>query len=225
MKPRHVAIIMDGNGRWATKRGLSRTEGHKEGLNTAKKIVKFASDLNIDFISLYVFSTENWKRTESEVGFLMTLIEKHLQAEFEFYKANNIRVLHIGNLSGLPERIQNSIKKVQEDTRDFEGTSVVLAINYGGKDEILRAIEKWSKTNESLNEESFSKHLDTACIPPVDLLIRTGGEKRLSNFLLWQASYAELFFTETLWPDWSTEDFKKAIEEFENRDRRFGNIK
>lgn len=232
MDLKHIAIIMDGNGRWAKLRDKARSFGHREGLNTAKKIVKAASDLEIDYISLYVFSSENWKRAESEVGFLMGLIEKHLLAEFEFYKANNIRILHIGDISALPLAVQKAIKKAVADTAHFTGTSVVLAINYGGQDEIFRAVKKTcesfvlsGKTLDKLKPEDFTQHLDTGKLPPVDLLIRTGGEKRISNFFLYSAAYAELYFSDKLWPDWTEEDLHLAIADFKKRDRRFGDAK
>lgn len=221
---KHIAIVMDGNGRWAKKRGLPRSMGHKEGLNTVKRITKAVSDLGIPYITLYIFSTENWKRTEAEVGFLMGLIKQHLKAELKFYADNNIRIEHIGNLSGLPQDIQNEINSVRDKTSDYTGTAIVLGINYGAHDEILRAIKKLNSDElASINEESFSLKLDTGKIPPVDLLIRTGGEKRLSNFLLWQSAYAELYFTDTLWPDWTVENLYEAIEDYKKRNRRYGN--
>ena len=221
---KHIAIVMDGNGRWAKKRGLPRSMGHKEGLNTVKRITKAVSDLGIPYITLYIFSTENWKRTEAEVGFLMGLIKQHLKAELKFYADNNIRIEHIGNLSGLPKDIQDEINSVRDKTSDYTGTAIVLGINYGAHDEILRAIKKLNSDElASINEESFSLKLDTGKIPPVDLLIRTGGEKRLSNFLLWQSAYAELYFTDTLWPDWTVEDLYEAIEDYKKRNRRYGN--
>ncbi|PIE98504.1 MAG: di-trans,poly-cis-decaprenylcistransferase [Treponema sp.] len=223
MKPKHVAVIMDGNGRWAKERGLKRSDGHKEGLQVAKKITRAASDMGIDFLTLYVFSTENWKRAESEVGFLMSLIQKHLRAEFEFYKKNNIRVRHIGDFKNLPDGVQKEIKTVTSQTSDFTGTSVLLAINYGGRNELVRAVKKCDLNN--ISEKTISDALDTAGIPDIDLLIRTGGEKRLSNFLTWQSVYAELYFSDTLWPDWTEDDFKSAVYEFENRVRRFGDAK
>ena len=221
---KHIAIVMDGNGRWAKKRGLPRSMGHKEGLNTVKRITKAVSDLGIPYITLYIFSTENWKRTEAEVGFLMGLIKQHLKAELKFYADNNIRIEHIGNLSGLPQDIQDEINSVRKKTSAYTGTSIVLGINYGAHDEILRAIKKLNSDEiASINEESFSIKLDTGKIPPVDLLIRTGGEKRLSNFLLWQSAYAELYFTDTLWPDWTVENLYEAIEDYKKRNRRYGN--
>ena len=226
--PIHIGIIMDGNGRWAKLRNLPRTKGHREGLNVAKQIVKAASDLGIKFVTLYTFSTENWKRTQEEVGYLMTLIKKHLSSEFNFYKENKIRIEHIGDITALPMDVQTEIKNAKNDTKDFTGTTVLLAINYGGKDEIIRGIKKLAaqkKDFSSIIEQDLSLALDTKNIPDVDLLIRTGGELRLSNFLLWQAAYAELIFTDTLWPDYTKEEFIKNIQTFQHRTRRFGGIK
>lgn len=226
--PIHIGIIMDGNGRWAKLRNLPRTKGHREGLDVAKKIVKAASDLGIKFVTLYTFSTENWKRTQEEVGYLMTLIKKHLSSEFNFYKENKIRIEHIGDMTALPMDVQTEIENAKNDTKDFTGTTVLLAINYGGKDEIIRGIKKLSaqkKDFSSITEQDLSLALDTKNIPDVDLLIRTGGELRLSNFLLWQAAYAELIFTDTLWPDYTKEEFIKNIQTFQHRTRRFGGIK
>lgn len=223
--PLHVAITMDGNGRWAQKRNLSRTEGHDKGLKTVKRIVKKASDLRIKFLTLYIFSTENWKRTEQEVGFLMNLIHIHLVQELNFYRENNIKLNHIGNLSALPKKIQNDILEAIDDTKDFNGMTLNLAINYGGRDEIVRGIKKIIHQNiksEEITEEFISKNLDMPQSPDVDLLIRTGGEHRLSNFLLWHIPYAEQVYTDTLWPDYSNEEFEKNIEEFTHRNRRFG---
>ena len=226
--PIHIGIIMDGNGRWAKLRNLPRTKGHREGLDVAKQIVKAASDLGIKFVTLYTFSTENWKRTQEEVGYLMTLIKKHLSSEFNFYKENKIRIEHIGDITALPMDVQTEIKNAKNDTKDFTGTTVLLAINYGGKDEIIRGIKKLAaqkKDFSSITEQDLSLTLDTKNIPDVDLLIRTGGELRLSNFLLWQAAYAELIFTDTLWPDYTKEEFIKNIQTFQHRTRRFGGIK
>lgn len=226
--PIHIGIIMDGNGRWAKLRNLPRTKGHREGLDVAKQIVKAASDLGIKFVTLYTFSTENWKRTQEEVGYLMTLIKKHLSSEFNFYKENKIRIEHIGDITALPMDVQTEIKNAKNDTKDFTGTTVLLAINYGGKDEIIRGIKKLAaqkKDFSSITEQDLSLALDTKNIPDVDLLIRTGGELRLSNFLLWQAAYAELIFTDILWPDYTKEEFIKNIQTFQHRTRRFGGIK
>lgn len=223
--PFHVAITMDGNGRWAKQKNLPRSSGHNEGLETVKRIVKKASDLGIKFLTLYIFSTENWKRTEQEVGFLMNLIHIHLVQELNFYRENNIKLNHIGNLSTLPQKIQNDILEAIDDTKDFSGMTLNLAINYGGRDEIIRGIKKIVDNkipSEKITEEFFSKTLDMPESPDVDLLIRTGGEQRLSNFLLWHIPYAEQIYTKTLWPDYSNEEFEKHIEEFTNRNRRFG---
>ena len=225
--PVHVGIIMDGNGRWAQKRGLPRTAGHKEGLEVAKKIVAKASELGIKYVTLYTFSTENWKRTQEEVGFLMNLIRLHLRAEFTFYKKNSIRVKVLGDIKGLPDDVQFEIEKAEAETQDFTGLTVILAINYGGRDEIKRAVKKIIQDNitaENLTEDDISSRFDIPEIPDADLIIRTGGEKRLSNFLMWHSAYAELLFTDTLWPDFNEDEFNNCIEEFYKRTRRFGAV-
>ena len=225
--PEHVAIIMDGNGRWAKKRGLPRTAGHKEGLTSAKKIVAAAAKLGIKYVTLYTFSTENWKRAQEEVGYLMSLIKGHLRAEFEFYKKNGIRVEHIGDLDGLPADVKSEIINSNKDTEHFTGTTCVLAINYGGRDEIVRGIKKILAEGvsvDSVTEELVSKSLDIPYLPPVDLMIRTGGEERLSNFLLWQCAYAEFIFTDTLWPDYNDNEFFEDILKYQQRNRRFGAV-
>jgi len=223
--PLHVAITMDGNGRWATNRKLPRTAGHDEGLKTVKRIVKKASDIGIKHLTLYVFSTENWKRAESEVGFLMNLIHIHLKGELKFYAENKIKLNHIGNFDALPPLIQKDIKESVEETKNFDGMILNLAINYGGRDEIIRGIKKIVSSNVSedkITEKFISENLDLPQSPDVDLLIRTGGEFRLSNFLLWHIPYAEQIYTDTLWPDYSTEEFLKHIQSFKHRNRRFG---
>lgn len=225
--PSHIGIIMDGNGRWAKRRGLPRTAGHKEGLTSAKRIVAAASDLGVKYVTLYTFSTENWKRAQDEVGYLMGLIKVHLRAEFDFYKKNGIRVDHIGDLSGLPKDVQEEIINAKKDTEHFTGTTCILAINYGSRDEIVRCVKKLLENGtkpEEFTEDLISSSLDVPKLPDVDLLIRTGGEKRLSNFLLWQCAYSEFLFTDTLWPDYNEEEFYKNIEEFQNRNRRFGAV-
>lgn len=225
--PSHVGFIMDGNGRWAQKRGLARTAGHKEGLEVAKRIVKACADMGIKYVTLYTFSTENWKRAQEEVGYLMGLIKSHLRAEFQFYKDNGIKIEHIGDLSGLPKDVQNEIIKAKEDTAAFTGLTVVLAINYGGRDEIIRSVKKIIDSgikSQNITEKLISDNFDVPELPDVDFLIRTGGEKRLSNFLLWHCAYAEFLFTDTLWPDYSTEELKNNINEFYKRTRRFGDV-
>ena len=223
--PEHVAIIMDGNGRWAKKRGLPRTAGHKEGLTSAKKIVAAAAKLGIKYVTLYTFSTENWKRAQEEVGYLMGLIKGHLRAEFEFYKKNGIRVEHIGNIDGLPEDVKSEIINAKKDTEHFTGTTCVLAINYGSRDEIVRGVKKIIASGtgaDSVTEDLISKSLDIPSLPPVDLMIRTGGELRLSNFLLWQCAYSEFYFTDVYWPDFTIDEFRKAIADYQGRQRRYG---
>lgn len=225
--PEHIGIIMDGNGRWAKNRMLPRTAGHKQGLTSAKKIVAAAASLGIKYITLYTFSTENWKRAQEEVGYLMNLIRSHLRAEFDFYIKNGIKIDHIGNLAGLPEDVQKEIINAKKDTENFTGTTCILAINYGSRDEIVRGIKKLISSgtkSEDITEETISKSLDIPNIPDVDLLIRTGGEKRLSNFMLWQCAYSEFIFSDTLWPDYDETEFYKDIEEFQHRTRRFGAV-
>jgi len=226
--PAHVGIIMDGNGRWAKNRGLVRTQGHLEGLKTAKKIVKAASDLGIKFLTLYAFSTENWKRAADEVGFIMDLVMQYLRAEFDFSKKNKIRTRFAGDFAGLPPDIQKEISDSVADTADFEGMQVVLAINYGGRDEIIRALKKLSQVKthgESFSEKDLSLYLDNPDIPDPDLIIRTAGEYRTSNFLLWEGAYSELYFSDKMWPDWEKCDLEAAIADFQKRDRRFGGVK
>ena len=223
--PLHVAITMDGNGRWAQNKNLPRTAGHDQGLHTVKRIVKAASDLGIKYLTLYIFSTENWKRAEQEVGFLMNLIHVHLVQELDFYRDNGIKLNHIGDIEHLPSLIKKDIQEAINDTKDFKGMTLNLAINYGGRDELIRGIKKIieAKTDSSLIDEKFiSKNLDMPDSPDVDLLIRTGGEKRLSNFLLWHIPYAEQIYRDTLWPDYTNEEFFADIEEYQKRNRRFG---
>ena len=225
--PRHVAIIMDGNGRWAERQHKNRSAGHYAGAEQAKKIVGAASALGIEYVTLYIFSTENWKRTAEETGYLMSLIKNHLRAEFEFYKKNKIRLLHLGDIEGLPEDIRKEIRSAAAETAHFTGTTLVMAINYGGRDEIVRGVKKLAASGvpaEKIDEASLSSSFDIPDLPDVDLLIRTGGEKRLSNFILWHASYAELVFTDTLWPDYGEDEFYAHIEQFQKRSRRFGAV-
>ena len=220
--PDHVAIFMDGNGRWATARGLPRTEGHREGLNAAKRVIKAAEDLGIRFVTLYTFSTENWKRTAEEVGFLMGLIRKHLAAEFDFYRENSIRVVHSGDPEGLPADVLSEIRRVEADTAGFGRLTVNLAINYGGRDEIVRAVRRLQAKGSPITEAAIAENLDRPDLPFPDLVLRPGGEQRLSNFLLWESAYAELLFLDKLWPDFGPEDLALAVDEYRRRDRRFG---
>lgn len=226
--PVHIGIIMDGNGRWAKKRNLPRSQGHLEGLKAAKRIVKAAGDLGVRCLTLYVFSTENWKRATEEVGFLMGLINKYLIAEFDFYRENRIRIRHAGDLSGLPAEVAGGIAKVIEDTAGFDGLTVTLAINYGGRDEIVRAVKRLASDGfdgDRIDERAISSRLDNPDIPDPDLIIRTASELRTSNFLLWEAAYAEYYYSDALWPDWDIHDLELALEDFSGRDRRFGGVK
>ena len=221
----HIGIIMDGNGRWAKERGKPRTFGHSEGVRTAKRIAKAASDMGVKYLSLYTFSTENWKRSETEVKFLMQLLKKHLREQLSFYRDNNIRVVHSGSLDRLPEVVQKEIVDVEDLTKDFTGMTANLVINYGGRDEIVRAVKKLHDQGEGeITEDKLSSAMDHPEIPDPDLIIRTGGELRISNFLLWESAYSELYFSKKYWPDWQEEDLKEAIEAFASRSRRYGGV-
>lgn len=213
---------MDGNGRWAQARGLPRTEGHREGLETAKRIVKAAEALGIKALSLFVFSTENWKRTTDEVGFLMGLIRRHLSSEFDFYRSNGIRVVHSGDLEGLPSDVAAEILRTMADTAAFDGMTVNLAINYGGRDEIVRAARRVAAAGGTIDVASLSAAMDRPDLPDPDLVIRTSAEMRFSNFLLWESAYSELWFSPKLWPDFDANDLTQAIESYGRRERRFG---
>jgi len=231
--PAHVGIIMDGNGRWAQNRGLVRTQGHLEGLKAAKRITKAASDLGIKYLTLYAFSTENWKRAADEVNFIMGLIKQYLRSELEFSIKNKIRVRHAGDFSGLPTEIQKEISDTIAETAEFDGMQVIIAINYGGRDEIIRAIKKFAakqdleSSNNLLNisENDISANLDNPDVPDPDLIIRSAGEYRTSNFLLWQGAYSELHISDKLWPDWEKKDLEAAINDFQKRERRYGGVK
>ena len=225
--PSHVGIIMDGNGRWAKARKQIRSKGHSEGLKNAKAIAKAASEIGIKFLTLYVFSTENWKRTKEEVSYLMNLIKSHLRAEFKFYKENNIRIRVLGDKSALDEDVRIEIEKAEKETELFTGLTICLAINYGGRDEIKRAFVKLTENKvkaEEIDEKLITSAFDFPALPDLDLLIRTGGEKRISNFLLWHCAYAEFIWTDTLWPDYNREEFFSNIIEFQKRTRRFGAV-
>ena len=215
---------MDGNGRWATARGKSRSEGHLEGVKAAKRVVTAAAEVGLAFLSLYTFSTENWSRAQEEVSYLMFLVRSYLRKEYDFYRRNRIRIVHSGNLERLPRDISREIQDVVRDTSAFTGLTVNLSINYGGRDEIVRAFRRYQASNngQPLTEETFRQHLDRPELPDPDLIIRTANEQRLSNFLLWESAYAELYFSPKLWPDWDAGDLHDALREFERRDRRFG---
>jgi undecaprenyl diphosphate synthase len=225
--PKHVGIIMDGNGRWANLRGLPRIEGHKRGAERTRDIIRASLDIGIEVLTLYAFSIENWKRPEDEVSMLMELLYSYLSDEIIEMLQEGVRFRMIGDRDRLPSRIQKLIEEAEKITASGKRMTLVTALSYGGKDEILRAIKKAIRmgiTEEEIDETVFESLLDTHGLPPVDLIIRTSGEKRLSNFLLWQGAYAELYFTETLWPDFTREEFISAIQDYQRRERRFGRV-
>ncbi|MFK2823909.1 di-trans,poly-cis-decaprenylcistransferase [Arcobacter sp. YIC-80] len=222
--PTHIAIIMDGNGRWAKSKGLKRTAGHEEGAKVVRSITKYCNNIGVKFLTLYAFSTENWKRPKLEVEFLMKLLDKYLKNELEVYLKNNVRFKAIGDLSRFSKKLQETIKTTEEKTSKSTGLTQVLALNYGSKDEIIRAIKKLNEKALDVTEENLESCLDTAGIPDVDIMIRTSGEVRLSNYLLWQNAYAEMFFTQTYWPDFTKHELDDIISDFNSRERRFGAI-
>lgn len=223
-KAKHIAIIMDGNGRWAELQEKKRIFGHEEGANVVKEITIFCSECeDIQRLTLYAFSTENWKRPRLEVEFLMKLLDKYLKNELPTYLKNNVRFEPIGDIRAFSASLQKTIQDIQEKTAHCDGLVQSLALNYGSQDEMMRAINKLSKTDGNITETMLSNELD--CKHSVDLLIRTGGDHRLSNFLLWQSAYAELFFTDTLWPDFTTNELEKIIKKFKKIERRFGGLK
>ena len=223
--PAHVAIIMDGNGRWARKRGLPRVMGHYQGAQVAEDIVEYATELGIKYLTLYAFSTENWNRPKEEVEALFKLLEDYLRNKKQKLYDLQIRVRFIGRRDRLPETLVKLMEQIEDESKDFRALTLNLAIDYGGRDEILRAVKKLLKDNPKvIDEETFSQYLDLACSPDPDLLIRTAGEKRISNFLLWNIAYTEFYFTDTLWPDFTREEFLKAIKDFSKRKRKFGRV-
>jgi undecaprenyl diphosphate synthase len=216
---------MDGNGRWARQRGKARTQGHLEGLSAAKRIVKAASTAGIRYLTLYVFSTENWKRTADEVGFIMGLVKKYLRGELDFYRENGIRIRHTGDIAGLPADIAGELASAMEETAAFTGLQVVLALNYGGRNEIVRAINRALSAGEtSVNEKTIALYLDNPDIPDPDLVIRSAGEYRTSNFLLWEGAYAEYYVSPALWPDWTETEFHEALASYGRRERKYGAV-
>ena len=229
MIPKHTAIIMDGNGRWAEQKGMPRIFGHQNGVTAVKKIVEAANKFNIKYLTLFTFSIENWDRPRSEVDTLMGLLVQTLKDEFEEMFKNNIKLNAIGDLDSLPNEVREELYSIIESTKRNTGMTLTLALSYGGKQEIFKAVKEISdkvKNDiiclDNFDDSVINDHLYTFDLPDVDLLIRTSGEKRISNFLLWQIAYAELYFTDVYWPDFSEEDLKKAIVEYQNRERRFG---
>lgn len=229
--PRHIAIIMDGNGRWAEKRSRPRIYGHIKGAQVARNIITEATKSGIKFLTLYTFSTENWKRPAAEVGFLMRLLERHLKRERATLVKQNIRFHVLGDVSRLPAPVIDELKKTIVATEANTGLQLTFALNYGGRIEIVNAAKELARrvkngelSVEEINESTFALALEGSYMPDPDLIIRTSGEMRLSNFLTWQSSYSELYITPTLWPDFTSDDFHKAILSFSRRDRRFGSI-
>lgn len=219
---KHLAIIMDGNGRWATRQNKDRSFGHKEGAKNVRTITKHASKMGIDYLTLYAFSTENWNRPKTEINILMKLLATFLKTEIEMLQEHNVKFDVIGDISKLSPALQKAIQNTKEKTQHCTGMTQVIAINYGSQDEILRATNKAIKKYQEVNQVIIEEFLDTANMPPVDLLIRTGGDYRLSNFLLWQLAYAELFFTKTLWPEFSTGELETIVAEYKCIERKYG---
>jgi undecaprenyl diphosphate synthase len=219
--PRHVAIIMDGNGRWAKKRMLPRAMGHKRGVETVRNIVRAAGDLGLETLSLYAFSSENWKRPEDEISDLMGLMRDFIKSDLDAFASNDVRLKIIGNYTALAPDIVDMLDESIARTSQNSRTTLAVALNYGAQDEMVRAARAAAAQGE-ISAASIEANLDTADLPPLDLLIRTSGEQRLSNFMLWQAAYAELWFTETLWPDFNKDELAAALNEFARRERRYG---
>ena len=229
--PAHIAIILDGNGRWAKKRGLPRPMGHKEGCRAVEQTVEDAARLGVKYLTVYGFSTENWKRSEDEVSSLMTLFRFYMRRLLVIAKENNVRVRMIGDRSRFAEDIIRGLDRLEQETAENTGLTFQIAVNYGARDEMRRAVTRIAEEvregtlkAEEITEECIAEHLDTAGIPDPDLLIRTGGELRISNYLLWQCAYTEFYVTDVLWPDFNRDELVRAIESFNGRERRFGGV-
>ena len=232
--PRHIAIIMDGNGRWATRRGLPRTAGHKAGAETFRRIATYCKNIGVQYLTVYAFSTENWKRSADEVNAIMALLKKYLLEAVDTMERDHIRLHFFGDMTPISPELRALAKETDEITEHLSADSFQanVCLNYGGRDEILRAVRRFTqdcldgkKTLEELNESIFSGYLDSAGIPDPDLIIRPSGEQRLSNFLLWQCAYSEFYYTDTLWPDFDETELDRAIKSFQKRDRRYGGVK
>ncbi len=229
--PQHVAIILDGNGRWAKSKGMPRNYGHTIGAKNVETVCRAANELGIKYLTMYAFSTENWNRPDGEVAALMKLLESYLKNCIKTADRNNMRVRVIGDTGRLSDNFRQKIAQLEEASRDNDGLNLQIAINYGSRDEMMRALRRMYRdladgkfSEEELTEHTFAAYLDTADIPDPDLLIRTSGEQRLSNFLLWQLAYSEFYFTEVPWPDFHKEELERAIEAYNNRDRRYGGL-
>ena len=229
--PRHIAIILDGNGRWARRRGLPRTAGHAAGSENFRKIATYCKDIGVEYLTVYAFSTENWKRPEDEVKTIMRLLRRYLNEAIDTMERDKIRMKIFGDVAGLPLELQELVRKTDEISKRYQGFQANICLNYGGRDEIVHAARRYAedyaagRTQGELSEEQFGGYLYSAGIPDPDLLIRPGGEQRISNFLLWQCAYAEFYFSDVLWPDFGTDELDKAIAAFRQRDRRFGKVK
>ncbi len=229
--PQHVAIIMDGNGRWAKKRGLPRTAGHYQGAKVVEQILEDADHMGIRYLTVYAFSTENWSRPQAEVKTLMNLLRTYMKTSLAKCAKNNVRIRVIGDKTRLDADLQEAIRNLEQDTRNNTGIGFQIAINYGGRDELRRAaaqiaqqVQEGVLRPEEITEETISDHLDTAGIPDPDLLIRTSGEERISNFLIWQCAYTEYYFTDVTWPDFNKEELEKAVDAYRHRERRMGGL-
>lgn len=229
--PNHIAIILDGNGRWAKKRGMPRSFGHVKGCENLEDICEVAKELGVKYLTVYAFSTENWKRSKEEVDGLMKLFQNYLKKCIKISQKNNMRVKVIGDITAFDSDIQESIEKLEDFSKDFTDLHFQIALNYGSRDEITRAVnrmledQKAGKLETPVSEDTISGYLDTAGLPDPDLMIRTSGELRLSNYLLWQLAYSEFYFTDVPWPDFKKEELVKAIEKYNERDRRYGGVK
>ena len=230
--PRHIAIIMDGNGRWAQKRGLPRTAGHAAGSETFRRIATRCKNLGVEYLTVYAFSTENWKRSSDEVGAIMSLFEKYLHEAIDEMEADHIRLKFLGELGPISPELRALIERTDEISTHYQGFQANICINYGGRDEIVHAARRFAadcaagrRSPEALTEADFSHYLYTDGIPDPELIIRPSGEERISNFLLWQSAYAEFYFTDVLWPDFDEKELDRAIEAYHKRDRRFGGVK
>ena len=223
--PRHIAIIMDGNGRWAKKRGLPRTAGHKVGAEVFRDIATYCKELGVQYLTVYAFSTENWKRPKDEVDTIMSLLEQYLQEAIDTMERDHIRLKILGDTTALSPKLQQMIAETNAISTHYQGFQANICLNYGGRAEILRAARLCAEAGEEWTEENFGKYLWSAGNPDPELIIRPSGELRLSNFLLWQCAYSEFYFCDTLWPDFKRRDLDLAIIDFQNRDRRFGGVK
>jgi len=227
--PRHIAIIMDGNGRWAKKRAMPRTAGHAAGAETFRRVATYCRDIGIDYLTVYAFSTENWKRPQAEVSAIMGLLEKYLCEAIESMERDKIKMKFFGDPAPLSPKLRDLMERTNEISTHYEGFQANICLNYGGRDEIVRAARKCAEdyangNSAAFTEEAFAKRLWSAGIPDPDIIIRPGGEMRLSNFLLWQSAYSELYFTQKLWPDFSGEEIDRAIAWFQHRERRYGGV-